>query len=286
MALTEELTFRLGDDGVILNTDSVSIPFVDITDVVGLDNAPYRETERDHEGADGGFMDAEFERGRPIVLTGTIYADTSSMETYLDLLKEDFAPSTSLVPFYYKAPGVDERVLFVKPQGCKYDWNQIRRTGQASVQFKVFAEDSRIYTAALSSQVIPFGGTAATGFGFNLGFNFGFGAPAGTDGAFVTNLGNRPTPPTFIFTGPADTPIIIDETYGHTLRFNTILGASDTLTVNTQYRTVKLNGTVNRRSVLTDPDWFFLQKGLTFLRYTALSGASSFVTVEFRSAFR
>jgi hypothetical protein len=46
MALTEDLTFKLTDTGVVLNS-SVVQPFVDITKVTGLDSAPYRTTERD-----------------------------------------------------------------------------------------------------------------------------------------------------------------------------------------------------------------------------------------------
>lgn len=287
MALTEELTFKLSDTGIVLNTDSIGLPFVDIEKVHGLDNAPYRETERDHEGTDGGFLDAEFEKGRPLILEGTIYSDTSTMEEYLDTLKANYAPSSVLVPFYYKAPSVDERVLFVKPQGCKYSWEQLRRTGQSPVQFKMYAEDSRIYTADESFTNIPFAAGATNGFSFNLSFSFGFGASGGTDGAFVTNEGNRPTPVEFTIYGPCTTPAILDETYGHNLTFDIILSASESLVVNTQHRTVKLDGVLTRRNTLVAPDWFFLQPGATFIRYRAIAGsAPSSMDIRFRSAWR
>lgn len=287
MALTEEYTFKLGDSGIILNTDSISFPFVDVTDVVGLDNAPYRETERDHEGEDGGFMDAEFEKGRTVLLKGNVYSASGTMEAYLDSLKANYAPSASLVPFYFKAPGIDERVLFVKPLGCKYDWEQMRRTGQGTVQFKMFAEDPRLYASTLTTVSIPFAAGASTGFGFSLGFSFGFGAGGGgSDGVFVVNAGNRPTPAIFTIHGPCDTPSILDETYGHVLAFNIILATGETLVVDTQYKTVRLNGTVSRRGTLVDPDWFYLESGQTFLRYNALSGTGSSMDVSFRSAWR
>lgn len=288
MALTEELTFKLGDSGIVLNTDTASFPFIDIDEVIGLDNAPYRETERDHEGTDGGFLDAEFEKGRPIVLQGTVYSNTSSMESYLDSLKFNYAPSATLVPFYYKSPGVAERVLFVKPQGCHYNWQQMRRTGCAMIQFKMYAEDPRIYTSVESFANIPFAVGATTGFGFNLGFSFGFGAGGGgTDGTFAANEGNRPTPATFTIYGPCETPTILDETYGHSLVFNISLATGETLVVNTQYRTALLNGTLTRRNTLVSPDWFFLQPGSTFIRYRAISGsAPSSMDIRFRSAWR
>lgn len=287
MPLTEELTFKLGNSGIVLNTDSIGLPFVDIEKVHGLDNSPYRETERDHEGDDGGFLDAEFERGRPLMLEGTIYSDTATMESYLDSLKANFAPSSVLVPFYYKAPGVDERVLFVKPQGCKYSWESLRRIGKSPVLFKMFAEDPRIYTATPVTTNLPFVAGATSGFGFNLAFNFGFGGSSGSDGQFVTNAGNRPTPVEFTIHGPCDTPSILDDTYGHNLTFNTILAASETLVVNTQYKTVRLNGILSRRNTLAAPDWFFLNPGQTFIRYRAVSGTvASSMDVLFYSAWR
>lgn len=286
MALTEDLTFKLGDTGVVLNTDSSGLPFVDVKKVFGLDNAPFRETRRDHEGTDGGFMDAEFERGRDIIIDAEIYSDSSVMEAYLDSLKANYAPSTTLIPLYLKAPGVAERLIYVKPLGCKYDWEDVRRVGIARAQFKMFAEDPRLYSSSETSVNISFAAGSSLGFAFNIGFSFGFGGSGGTDGVFVTNSGNRSTPPIFTITGPCDTPSIRDDTYGHVLTFNIILAAGETLVIDTQYRTVKLNGTVNRRGALIDPDWFFLQPGQTFLRYNAVSGTGSSLNVRFRSAWR
>lgn len=286
MPLTDELSFRLGDAGVILNTDSTGLPFVDVNDVIGLDNAPYRETERDHEGTDGGFMDAEFEKGRPLIVQGMIYADTSTMESYLDSLKSNWAPSTTLVPFYFKSPGVAERCVFVKPLGCKYDWTTMRRYGCAEVQFKMFAEDPRIYTAEEQVVVINYGGEAGTGFAFDLGFDFGFGPAIPPTGANIPVGGNRPTPATLTITGPITSPVITNDTLGVSLAFNITLTASDTLTIDLANRTVVLNGSQNRRNTLQVPNWFFLSQGTTFLRYGGGNGTGSFVTIRYRDAWR
>ncbi len=286
MALTEDFTFKLGDSGIILNTDSTGLPFFDLINLAGLDSAPYRETRRDHEGTDGGFMDAEFEKGRDVVLNGEVYADGEDMEDYLDDLKANFAPSTSLVPFYFKIPGIDERVIFVKPLGCRYDWDLIRRTGQAKMQLKMFAEDPRIYASTETTANIPFVAGSSLGLEFSFGFSFGFGGSSSTDGVIVNNAGNRATPPTFTINGPCETPSILDETYGHTLTFSISLAAGETLVIDTQYKTVKLNGSVNRRGSLIIADWFFLQPGDTFLRYNAITGTGSSVDVSFRSAWR
>lgn len=286
MPLTEDLTFMLGDSGVILNADSSGLPFFDALIVSGLDSAPYRETRRDHEGADGGFMDAEYEKGRDIIISGEAYADPDSMEEYLDSLKSNYAPSTSLIPFYFKSPGVVERLALVKPLGCKYDWEQDRRMGKARVQVRMYAEDPRLYASTETSVDIPFAAGASSGFGFDLGFSFGFGGGSGSDGVFVTNSGNRSTPPVFTITGPCSNPSIRDETYGHSLQFSIDLAAGETLVIDTKYKTVRLNGTVNRRGALTNSDWFFLEPGQTFLRYNAITGTGSSLNVRFKSAWR
>lgn len=286
MALTEDLTFMLTDTGVVLNS-AVLQPFVDIHKVTGLDSAPYRTTERDWEGNDGGFMDAEFEKGRNVVLDGTVYSDTGSIEDYLDDLKANFAPTTTLQNFYFKAPGVVERLLFVKPLGCRYDWDELRRTGQASIQFSMFAEDPRIYDSELLSASVPLGATVYTGFGFDLGFDFGFGGVSSTtDQVTLLIGGNRPTPPIFVISGPVTNPRILNDVTGAELRFNITLDTLDTLTIDTKYKTVRLNGTANRRSALVAPDWYFLEPGSNTLRYRAESSSASTLSISYRNAWR
>lgn len=289
MALTEDLTFRLGDTGVILNTDSTAFPFVDIDEVRGFDSAPFRTTQRDHEGDDGGYIDAEFERGRDIILNGTIYANTDTMETYLDALKSNWAPSSALIPLYLKAPGVAERFLYVKPLGLNYNWNNLRRTGRAEVQFGAFAEDPRVYETVLQSSSVQLGATIFTGFGFNLGFSFGFGGLSFlNDAVTVTNTGNRPTPPLLTINGPVTNPRIINETLSKEMVFTPItLAGGETLVIDPKNKTVKLNGTTNRRNTLVAPTWFYLAVGDNTLRYRAESSdPTSFLTIDFRPAWR
>lgn len=272
MALTD-YTFRLGDAGEVLNSDSTGFPFVDIIEVRGLDSAPFRETSRDHEGVDGGFMDAEFEKARPITLEGFVYAEPDSIETYLDKLKANYAPSRTLVPFYFSAEGESERLLYVKPLGVRYDWTaEDRRLGIARVQFNMFAEDPRIYAPTEQSVTVMLAALATDGFAFPLGFPFSFGSTIEiTNSASLTNSGNRPTPVEFIISGPVVDPELINQTTGKSLKFVTELSTTETLVVNTHYRTARLNGTINRRGSLQEPNWFDLDPGTTLIRYLAES---------------
>lgn len=281
----DDYTFKLGDSGVVLNTDP-SFPFVDIEKVVGLDSPEFRETTREHEGTDGGFLDAEFERGRELVLEGIAYCDADDIETYMDSIKYNYAPVTSPIPFYFKAPGVDERLLFVKSRGVTYDWDLLRRLGMTRIQFKMFAEDPRIYTSEEQTLEIAFSGFSGDGFGFDLGFDFGFGAAVLPPGGSVFNGGNRPAPALITIEGPVINPRVTNDTLGLTLSFVITLGASDVLTVDLGTRSVLLNGSVNVRGALIEPTWWLLEPGTNSIIYTAGSGGGSNLILTFRDAWR
>jgi len=279
-------TFQL-DDGILLNTDPLpSTPFVDITRVGGLSSAPFRQTKRDHEGVDGGFMDAEFETGRDIVVEGTVYANNAaSLEDFMDELKENYAPSTTLLPFYFMADN-EVRLVFVKPLGVTYDWDTLRRTGTTNVTFSMYAEDPRLYSTDLNSIVLPIGATFFTGFGFNLAFSFGFGGVSTTsDGVQVTNLGNRNAPLLFTITGPVSNAQIIHTETGRLMQITGDVPSGHTLVIDTQYRTVRLDGTANRRTMLTIPGWFDLIPGPNEVRFRATAGSGT-LTIQYRSAWR
>lgn len=277
--------FQLDNTGVLLNGDS-SFPYVDIVRVVGLDSPEFRETVRDHEGADGSFIDAEFEKGRDIILEGIVYCDTTSVEPYLDDIKANYAPVSAAIPLFFKSSGVDERLVYVKPRGVRFDWDTARRIGITNIQFLMFAEDPRIYTNDLDSTTITYGGDTGVGFAFSFGFSLDFGGGSTPGGGNVTNNGNRPAPVEFVITGPVSNPVITNTTTGKTLRFVVDLASLETLTINTNHRTVYLNGNVNRRNVLTTAEWIFLDPGTNFISYGGLTGTGSTLEVNFRSAWR
>lgn len=285
--LVNDSTFQLSDTGIVLNDDTIAnVPFVDIEIVTGLGNAPYRQTKRDHEGVDGGFMDAEFETGRDISLSGVVYANNNPLETFLDSLKANWAPSATLIPLYMLTNDTGLRVIFVKPLGCQYDWDALRRTGMTAITFTAYAEDPRIYSGTLQTVILPLGAFTFSGVAFPLGFSFGFGGVTTTaDGQFVYNIGNRPSPVVMTITGPVVDPLILNDTTSSIMQFKITLGVGETLVIDTQYHTVRLNGITNRRTALIIPGWFMLQVGGNFIRFRGASGTGS-LTVSYRASWR
>lgn len=282
----DNYSYRMGDTGTVLNPDALVVPFVDLTKISGLDTPELRTTERDHEGVDGGFLDAEFEKMRTIVLEGQVITNGVSTHTFLDQLKSEWSAGQGLQPFYFQHPGVEERVVFVKSLGMRYDLDTLIRLGSCDVQFMCQAENPAIYSSNLITLPLPQGATLVGGIGFNLGFNLDFGAPVSPAYANAYNGGNRPATAIITIPGPVDTPRIFNDTTGNVLEFGLSLSASDTLTIDLYGRTVRLNGTASRRNTLRNPDWFMLAKGDNIIRYRADSSGNPDASISYRYAWR
>jgi hypothetical protein len=276
----------MGDVGTVLNPNTPGLPFCDITKVGGLDTPEIRTSERDHEGVDGGYLDAEFEKMRTITLEGQVITDGLTAETFLDQLKYEWAPRSSPIQFYFQHPGVAERTIFVKPLGVKYDVDSLRRLGSADIQFMCQAEDPRVYDSNLLTLPINQGVSAVTGRGFPKSFPFGYGAAVDPTTTNAHNFGNRPTTALISIPGPVTNPRIVNTTSGDEMVFTIVLGVGDTLVIDLYNRTVRLNGTASRRNTLVDPNWFMLQPGDNFLQYRADTTGNPAASISYRNAWR
>lgn len=267
--LTEDFTIQFGNNGIILNTEIIpGQPFVDLTKIAGLDNAPVDSTDRQREGMDGGFVDAEFESIRSVVLEGTVYGSEQNVESYLDQLKANFAPSAVSKPLYVMMPGVGLRVLFCKSMGLKYDIDTYRRVGTVNIQVTLKAEDPAFYGPEVIATAY-LGTSNVYGRGYNKSFDYGYGG-SGQRGPSVSlaNTGNRPASATLFIYGPVTTPSVHHDQSGTKMIFDTVLEVGDVLEVNLRNRSVVLNGTANRRNVLLGrAPWFDLPPGINVFRF-------------------
>ena len=282
----DDFSYRLGDTGVVLNPTTPTLPFCDITKIKGLDSAELRITERDHEGVDGGFLDAYFEKMRTLTLEGQVITNGVGTESYLDTLKSNWSPQRASIPLYFKHPEVDERLIMVKPLGVRYDVDELRRVGSTDVQFMCQAEDPRVYSSEeFSVDLVTSLVGSSGGAEFPMGFPMGFGAAVAPVTTNVYNGGNRPTTGIITLVGPLSNPIIYNDTTGEALAFTITLGATDFLVIDLYYRTVKLNGVSSRRGTMTRWEWFLFAPGDNTLRYQA-SGTPGPANVTYRYAWR
>ena len=74
-------------------------------------------------------------------------------------------------------------------------------------------------------------------------------------------------------------------TTGQSLTLTATLASGDYIDVDTAARTVLLNGTADRYSYLTTPQWWGIQPGANEIRYFADVTTASTATVTFRSAW-
>lgn len=261
--------FQYTETGVLLNAD-VAVPFADITKISGLDSADIRQSVHDREGMDGGYVDALYEQQRTVIIEGTLYTDNRSMETFLDQLKANFAPSALPQPLFI---GTDAqlRVVYGKSLGIKYDKESLRRIGSCDYQIQIVCEDPRIYSPNIVSTQIVLGSTVISGRGYNKSFNYGYGTPSTGNQATLILSGNRSQPGIIRIYGPITNPSIICG--NTTMTFNLTIDNGDYIEINLNNRTVKLNGTAGRRNKMTlSGNWFLLQPGPNTI---ALSGAST-----------
>jgi len=164
--------FRYKPDGIILNNSasvpSVGNPIWDITKVDGMDLPDVKVSSKDHDGYDGGAVEAQFYSQRTIVLEGTLFCHPSdSLELWLDKLKKNFAPTdwSQGFPqsggfFYAKAPGSPEKFIQAYSLGVKYVWDNTRRFN--SQTFKIMLQCAQPQWYALTGKTL---GPVAVGAG-------------------------------------------------------------------------------------------------------------------------
>lgn len=222
--------------GVLLNASvagvGASLPFIDVDNVDGLDNAEYRLSQAQHEGVDGSWVDADFMQLRTIVISGTIYADPSSAETICDQLKANFQPSRVDLPFYFKHPGVPQRFCLGKPQGARYSISALRRTGQTPFQATILCGDPYIY-------------------GDSYSFN-----RSGGGTLSINPGGNHDAWPIVTLTGSFSSGLTLrNNTLGRILTLNFSQSFGSTTVIDMRKRTVLQNGS-NKRGSVTGQFWW------------------------------
>ncbi|MFE3197159.1 phage distal tail protein [Embleya sp. NPDC059237] len=132
---------------------------------------------------------------------------------------------------------------------------------------------------------------AEGGLTFPLTFPLDWGTPAVSGTLTAVNSGYAPTSPVVEFVGPVDTPAMVRMSDGVRLEYDLVLGAGETLTVDTRSQSVRLAGAdrlyaATSRSV--PEEWFRLEPGATDLAFRAASGSTdpaASMTVRWRSAF-
>jgi phage-related protein len=236
---------------------------VQIMSIDGLDDLPSLRVQDDNRGyADGAFTGRDFLNGRIITFYLQVLGDPSgnpslSMQNNLAVMKSKLiSQSTGFNQLAMKIPTRGQQYIYarVRKRTITIDPNYVY--GRAFVAVEFFCPDPRFYDAATSGaalspitlqgrtypRVYPMIYTNTTGL---------------TNSQAFINTGNYTTYPLLTFTGICSTPTITNLTTGATLSFNISLGSSDILVVDTDMRTVVLNGNTNVRNTLSGGSTWF-----------------------------
>jgi hypothetical protein len=150
--------YAFGETGYILNADYTGVlPFVDVTDVSGLDVAPQRVNTTEREGVDGTYLDNAYQSMRTVVITGALYTLVSDPDTICDLLRGQYG-NPAIQRFYFKHPSKNLRFVNAQGGGVKYDIDTNRRLGITNLLMTLLCGDPYIYdypASIASGSLVP-----------------------------------------------------------------------------------------------------------------------------------
>ena len=265
---------------------------VQVLSVDGLEDLPSLRTQDEGRGyQDGSFTGRDFLNGRTVTMVlqvmGSGYGTAAtSFQTYVQQMKANLlsqTQGTGVLQIYLPSRGVQRLNARVRRRSLRIDPSYTYGRAEAVVEF--FCPDPRIYNDTQSTSTLnPTGGNLRA---YNRTYNLSYGlAGTATQTVTLTNQGNYETWPVFTISGACTNPVITNLTTGQSLFFPAVtLGASDTLTVNTDLRTVLFNGGAARNLLGNQSQWFSLPATTpTTITYSVASGSGS-CTITYRDAY-
>lgn len=261
---------------------------VQVTSIEGLEDLPVIRNQDDNRGyQDGMFTGSDFLSGRTIVVSFQIFAGSGkTMTQNLADFERALQPQRQgTTPLQFKTPGFGIRRVEarVRRRSIRIDPNF--SYGKAVGTYEFFCPDPLIYSDELQTLDI-FTLNQVTGRTYNRVYNMIYG-DGNSSASLVNNYGWTNTYPVFTITGPCLNPLVINLTTGAFLAIQYNMQTSDTLILDSNLKSVTLNG-VNRRSLLTNNStWFSAPPGNTYMKFAPASGSSAGTScvVSWRSAY-
>jgi hypothetical protein len=248
-----------------------------LLDLPDLSSSDQSRTYR--HGTDAGF---DVMGGRTIIISGDIVStDTAAIDVAIKALTQAFTPGGSTeCELAFQIPGIAggmKASVFGRCRDRRVNVDRTYRDGLASFIVRVDTTSPYIVSSGTYQWTIDESTAAVTpGVSFPIAFSMGFGGGTPGTQTTVTNSGTVPAEWTAVINGPVVDPVITNQTTGETMTFDITIADGDSLTVDTDNRTVKLNGTTNRYSTFDSAStWFTLPVGDTDLSFTFTSSTGT-----------
>lgn len=232
----------------------------------------------------------DFAGRRSVVATFEVDAPTvADLNSYLSTITALTRPGLEESPLSLQVPGVAEggiRRLNVRPRRRSIPVNLDLFYGLPMVTVEFVATDPRVYTHSsyLSLTALPSGGG---GLLFPATPPLTFVESTETGDVNAENIGSFPVNPVIRIDGPITDPTIENLEQGKTIELSTTLALGQYLLIDTESRTVLLNGTASRySSLLPTSEWWDLAPGDNTIRFRSSTNTEDAVlSVSYRSAW-
>lgn len=247
----------------------------------------------------GLFASPQFLGGRQMMLSvaavGDTYADLIAAKAELGAAwgpVNEVVDGAKAIPLVFTlGDAADAYLIFGKPKRAKWGYATVIRTQQAVPQFsdaalcEFLAVDPRLYDLDVQTGTVS---PSATSGGFAFPFTFPFAFGSATPGTVTANnAGNIETYPAITIQATTDLSgiTLTNATTGEVWSITTTIPAGEFLVVDMGARTVLLDGTASRSSLVNRPTskWWAVQPGDNTLQFTA-SGTGT-ATFAWRSAW-
>jgi hypothetical protein len=243
-----------------------------------------RLTLTDRPERDGAFDAPSYRSPRVITLEGTAVApDRISKERAKDRFAAVLNDGSQLLPLVVTEPHVVRRAMVRLSSESKV---MDMKAGAFEFSVQVTAPDPLRYSAELRTATCPLPSSAG-GVKFPLSFPLDFGPGSSGGRLSLDNAGTVATWPTWRISGPCADPVIVNTQTGEELAFQIRLAAGEVLVVDTDARTVLLQGLASRRSaMLPHSRWFPLLRGGIDIAFRAATyDPAARLTAEWRDAW-
>jgi len=249
-----------------------------------------RASTRPRPQAHGSINETRFEDGRLIVLEGAVWSQVSQAAawTEFDAITKPMMQTLDVGPALLKwtrsgGLALQRRVKLASEVDPPIE------EGAAMLRYQAqfIAEDPRAYsqteTTATGAVLSQAAGGKVYSYTYARTYN-----PSGGGEASVSNLGTRPTPPTFKVYGYCTSPEISLVGQDGVIVLTGEIANGDYIEIDCAARTVKLNGTTNRLNLLdaASTTWFELPTGSSTVQLLAGTfDASARCDVIYRAAY-
>jgi len=263
-------------NGLLMNDGAFPVGIM-VEKVTGLYELPPFKSTGDSESPDthGGKTGRDLLSKRIIVMDLAVYSDTDAeMNAKLRAIAGVFQPQDALLPFVYQKAGLGKLRLEARPRRLGgFDSNYDQAMGLSKGSVMLVADDPRIYDFLETAVniVIPANQLGPISGNVNMIGNF-------KGGAY----------PVLTITGPVTNPRIQNMgDGGKTIRIDIVVPAGQALVIDTQKRTILLNGVDEYDTKRSDNEWWVLRPGVNEVKFSRSNNVANQGTLEvrYRSAY-